>query len=545
MTDIQRIVRRVWRRLMWQRFLGILGWSLVAGLLVGGLGALASKIWLLPVPVESWVTVWLAAGVLLGLIVAGVVTWWKRVSLLDAALAIDHRYGLYERISSCLAMSADECQSPAGQALLDDACRRIQRLDVAEQFRIRAPVSLTVPLPLAALLALGLWFIPDAQARNRAIQPEHEATAKKVQQQVKRMEAQLRQQRNQLSEEALQEAQQLFRDLQRSLEELQQKPISDRKQALAELRDLADKVDQKRRELGGVEQLRQQLRELKGLSTGPAEQFAESLKQGNFAKAMDALEQLKQKLQSNTLSESEKAELAKQFESLQQRLQQMQQEYESAKRELERQIAAAQQAGNLEAVNRLQQKLSQLDGMRSQVNRLGQLANALGECSQCLQQGDARQAIAQMQQAASQLSQLQGEMEALQACEALLEDLADIREDLASGDQMPSSLGMSALDSDSLQTGRGLGRGRGEGDRPERATDTQAYETRVAGKLRQGKAVITGSVGGPNLTGQSVASVKEAIAADFRDQTDPVEDEKLPRDQREHIKEYFQKYVKP
>ncbi|GIW95993.1 MAG: hypothetical protein KatS3mg110_4034 [Pirellulaceae bacterium] len=548
MNEIYRLVRRVWRRMMLERFLRVLGWALVAGLVVGGLGALASKIWVLPIPVEQWVSAWFAAGVTGGLLVAVAITWWRRLSMLDAALEIDRRFALSERLSSCLAMTEPERQTLAGQALLEDARLRIQQLDVAGQFRVRAHWSLAIPVPLAAMLVLGLWWIPNAEARIRDRSPASQDRRQLLQQQAAKLERQLRRQQEKLSQEALEQAQQLFSDLQRSLEDLQKQPVSDRKQVLAQLNELKDKIEEKRRELGGMEQLRRQLENLKGLNSGPGQELANALRQGDYSKAREALQQLKEKLASNSLSEAEKKELAGQLEAIQRKLTEFQQQYEEARRELERQLAAAQRAGNLEAANQIQQKLNQLQSMQSQMNQLGQLADALSQASQSLRQGDSRQAVAQLQQAAGQLARMQTDMETLQACEAMLDELEAMSEDWLSDSQMAASqnMGFGGMDGQDDQVGGfGLGRGRGRGDRPEQATDTQSYESRVAGKLQRGKAVITGSTGGPNLPGESFESVKEAVQADFTQQTEPVEDIQLPRDQQEHTKEYFQKFVKP
>jgi myosin heavy subunit len=318
---------------------------------------------------------------------------------------------------------------------------------------------------------------------------------------------------------------------------------------LAKLNELKDKIEEKRRELGGAEQLRRQLENLKGLGGGPTQELASALRQGDYSKAMEALQQLKQKLTSDALSEADKKELAAQLESLQRKLQELQQQYEEARRELETKMAAAQRTGNLEAANQLQQKLDQLRAMQSPMNQLNRMAQALGQAAESLQQGDSRRAAEQLQQAASQLAQMQAESETLQACETMLDELETMSEAWSDDPQLAASEnfapgGMGGSDSNNMG-GRGLGRGRGYGDRPEQATDTQSYESRVAAKLQRGKAVVTGSVGGPNVPGESFQSIQQAIQSDYTEQTDPIEDIRLPRDQQQHTKEYFQKFVKP
>lgn len=548
MNAIRRKVARVWRRLMLERFLKVIGWALAAGLLLGGTGALATKVWVVPWPQAQWYGLWLGCGLGVSLVAAVVVTWLRGVTLLEAAMEIDRRFGLSERVSSCLLLSEEERASAAGQALLADAQRRLEGLELAERFRLAAPWSLAAPIPLALLLAAALWALPDAVARTQSAQEEKTKSVTLVKAQTEKLQQQLKRRTEQLSEQALKDVQDVFTQLERSLEQLRDKPIQDRKEALIQLNELAEQLEKKRQQLGGSDQLRQQMNQLRNLQSGPGDEFAKSLRQGDYRAAVDALKSLQDKLRSGALSAEEQAKLSQQLDAIEKRLQEMQQSYQEARRELERQIEAAQKTGNLEAVNRLQQKLNQLDAMQSQMGQLNRMAEALAEASRQLQQGNSAQAAAAMQQAMDQLAQMQSDLETLKACEAMLSDIEACRGAIAGMGNDDVSLGMlgpsSSFESD-REGSMGMGQGRGRGDRPEETTDTQAYETRVAAKLQKGKAVIAGTADGPNVAGQSREAIKEAILSEFREQSDPLTDQQLPRDQREHVKEYFQKYVKP
>ena len=60
-------------------------------------------------------------------------------SMLLAALEIDRRLGLKERVSSAVAMRPTDRQTEAGRALLADADARLRGTAVAEKFPSRPP----------------------------------------------------------------------------------------------------------------------------------------------------------------------------------------------------------------------------------------------------------------------------------------------------------------------------------------------------------------------------------------------------------------------
>ena len=92
--------------------------------------------------------------------------------------------------------------------------------------------------------------------------------------------------------------------------------------------------------------------------------------------------------------------------------------------------------------------------------------------------------------------------------------------------------------------GKGLGEGQGTGERPEEETDKSFYDTKVNADAKAGEAVRVGDAGGNNIAGRSKESVKEAVVGALAKEPDALEDVNLPRDQREHAKQYFDKFRK-
>src|SRR5208283_375221 len=156
MDHLLKEIRRVQRRLAFQRFLGVLGWCWFASLLAAVAVIAAARFY--PLGIIDWQ--WLAGFLAAGLVAAIGWTLWAFAPPLRAALEIDRRFGLKERVSSSVAMDAADRQTEAGQALLADADARLRRLAVLEKFPIRPPRHLALPLLPALLLAAVMIFRP-------------------------------------------------------------------------------------------------------------------------------------------------------------------------------------------------------------------------------------------------------------------------------------------------------------------------------------------------------------------------------------------------
>ncbi|MCP5118649.1 MAG: hypothetical protein GY953_48165, partial [bacterium] len=158
-----------------RRFGQILGWCCFATLLVAlglivadrfyPLGAItfqwAQQQWGLPVAVAAPLG-WATGGLVLGLLLAIVWMYATRRDPLATAIEFDGRFGLKERVSSTLAMSAEESTSEAGRALIDDAVRRVGRVEVSGKFSMSPGRPMLLPLIPAVLAVLVAWFAAQA-----------------------------------------------------------------------------------------------------------------------------------------------------------------------------------------------------------------------------------------------------------------------------------------------------------------------------------------------------------------------------------------------
>jgi len=168
MNEIRTQIRRARRRLWGNLIIQSVTWCTFAALLVA-LGAITiPKLWHIHVAASPyWAGAWLVGALVVGLLAGTVWAWLRQQDELSAAIEIDLRYGLKERVSSAVALQATERDTPAGQALLEDAARRVARIDVREHFQ---PQLRWHPLlPVLTVVAAGLvaLFVQNAAPKIR------------------------------------------------------------------------------------------------------------------------------------------------------------------------------------------------------------------------------------------------------------------------------------------------------------------------------------------------------------------------------------------
>ncbi len=175
LAQVSRVRRRLWLELFLNRLVTCLFVSLAIALVAMGIPKLVS----IPGLPANW-TWWCAAvGLGAGTIFALVWTLVSGLSTLDAAVELDSRFELRERVSSSLALSEEEAATPAGQALLTDASRAIQKIEVGSRFGISLPRRKWLPL-VSTALAFALLSLVDNPTAQSSVDP-HAAEHAKVQ----------------------------------------------------------------------------------------------------------------------------------------------------------------------------------------------------------------------------------------------------------------------------------------------------------------------------------------------------------------------------
>ena len=356
----------------------------------------------------------------------------------------------------------------------------------------------------------------------------------------------------------------LLGELEKGVDQLNKKDV-DKKKALVKLNDLAKEIQKRKEQMGDVNKMQKQLRQMKDLKPGPAQKMNQALKEGNFSKALAELNKLTEDLITGKMSKKDQEQLAKQMNPMAQKLQQMAQAQKEAKEQLKKQIADARKSGDNAKAGRLQQKLDKMNAQSQQMKKLQQLAKQCQACSKAAQQASQQaakngqnsqqaqqanqQAAQEMKKLAEQLEAMKGELEQMELLDDAMQELADAKDRMncqkCNGEGFESCQGSMGSNMGSMASripGMGMGEGQGIGDRPEAETDKNFYESRVRAKIGKGKSVTTGFANGKNIAGEALEGIKQALEAAENDASDPLTDVKLPKEHRDHAREYFESF---
>jgi hypothetical protein len=549
MDQIALQVRRAQRRLSLQRFVYALAWCwfgtlLAAAVLIGvekywplGLNAWAWLCGLFGYQPAPWLTVqtfqwiWPSMALALGLAIALMWTRLTRGDSIEAAIELDRRFGLKERVSSSLSLTPLELDSEAGRALLADAVRRVEQVQVSDRFGIRLGRWSWLPLIPAAVAFLLAVFLPEAATQQASATQDTAEIQKQIKKSSEALRRKLVDRRKEAREKGLKDAEDLFEKLEREMKEQARADQADRKQSLVKLNNLAQDLEKRRQELGNNDKLRQQLNQLKPSAQGPADKLGQALRDGDMKQAMKEIDKLKQQLNEGKLDDQGQKDLAKQLGEMQQKLKHMADAHRQAKEDLQKQIREKKAAGQTAEAEKLQQQLDKLAQQDQQMQKAEEMAQKMGQCAQCMKQGQMREAGEALDKMQGDLEAMQAQLEEMQMLEEALDEIGECKDGMLEGEGKGKGKGD--------RNGDGRGEGRGRGDRPEQATDTKFYDSKVKQKIKGGSAVVTGYVEGPNVRGQIEQEIKTQIESAKTESADPLTGQRLPREYRDHARGYF------
>lgn len=548
MDQIRLQVARARRRLWLELFLHRLVRSWFVTLLTAVVAIAVPRIWAIENLPAQWPAMWLGGAVVAGLLFTLGWMWFRSKTELDAAMEIDRRFDLRERVASSLSLTAKDVETPAGQALLHDASHAIARLQIDERFRIRLGRSAWLPLA-PALVALLLVALVDNQlteptvaaASGKLTKQELENTAKAVRKPLEEL-------KKEAAKKNLKDAEfkKLLQDMEKQAEKMAAKKDLDRKQGLVDLNDLAKKLNDRREKLGGDKELQKQLAGMKDLNKGPADKMVQAMQKGEWDKAQQELDKLAKQMKNGQLDEAGKKALEKQMSQLKEQLQKAADARQQAMDQLKQQIEQQKQAGNLAEAGDLQQKLSELQKQQSQSKALEKLAQQMSQCQSCMKQGDQQGAAQAMEQMQQQLEQMQQQMSEGQMLDQAMEQLEMAKSSLGckqcQGAGCKACQGGNSLANNPGQKqsgGSSYGTGTAAGKRPEDVKNAAFRDSQVKQDPGKGPAVITGEAEGPNMRGDVREQLKEEMAAHGSEPADPLVIETLPKSHRDNARDYF------
>jgi hypothetical protein len=543
MEKLRKQVQRARRRLILEQFSTRLIWCLFAAFAVAAVAVAVPKIFVVAGLPANWSAIWLGSAAVAGVLSAAIWTWLVRRNELDAAIEIDLRYNLKERVASSISLNEHDIDSNVGRALVNDAVRQIERIEVRDKFRVGLDRRGWLPLVPAALAFALVLFVDDRTAQSSAKTNVDPVLQRNLKNQAKEIRKKLQQQKKEAEEKGLDEAGDLFKKLEKSTEDLEKKGEVDRKKALVKLNDLAKELADRKKEIGGEEGLQKQFEKLNKLGEGPAEKMGAALKQGDFQKAMEELQKLQEQIKAGELDEETKKKLQEQLNQMKEQLAEATENHKQAMEELQKELEQQRKAGNTAAASELQQKLDKLMQNKPQMEALQKLAQQLGQCQQCMQDGDQEGAAQAKQEMAQQLAQMQEQMDEMQMLDQMMMQLAEAKEAMqcseCKGQGCSMCQGGFMSNQFSEKGGNGMGAGRGYGPRPDEENDVAFRDSQVRAQPGKGRAVIKGEIDGPNIKGAVLEAIKEEMTAASSEEADPLVNQRLPRSRREHAEEYF------
>ncbi|MEK6238204.1 MAG: DUF4175 domain-containing protein, partial [Planctomycetales bacterium] len=345
------------------------------------------------------------------------------------------------------------------------------------------------------------------------------------------------------AEKGLKQAEDIFNKLEDAAREIakakREKP--DLGKTLVKLSSLGKRIEERKQQLGDAKKFKQQLDRLKDLDDGPAEKFGKAMKDGDLKKAVDELNNLRQKMQDGELDQKAKVELANQLQNMKNNLQDMAAKHDQMKEDLKKQIQELKKKGQLDKADKLAQQLDNLNQQDPQMKQLEKLAQQLQQCKDCMKQGDMQEAGQQLAQAQENIQEMLQNLEELELMEQALKEIEDAKCKMCQGQGQGQGKGKGK---NKPKIGKGLGDGNGAGLRPEAEEKTATRDSKANVKVGSGTAVRVGE--GPESTykGPIREEIRAQIEADRKRESDPLNGQVLPRAQRDHAREYFNKLRK-
>jgi hypothetical protein len=565
---LKRQVARVRRRLFLGTLLQALAWAWAASLLVAAGWFLAQPFVLRDPP--GWLR-WAvpAALAVVATVAALVLAALRTPSPVGAALALDERFHLKERVTTGLTLRPDESASPAGQALLADVDARLAGLRVGERFPVRVPWTQAALVPAGALaLLLVLFFWHPRAGAGKPGSPEDEPASPvakaKVDKEVKQLLAGKKKKPDEPKSEELER-------IQAEIEDFARKPRGTRdeiRDRIKDATDLEEQIQKQRKEQAArVDAFKEQMKQLervtkknedeKKAAEGPARGLDKAVKDGDFKKAQQEAERLRKRLEAKEeaehlrkrleeekltrderkeieerLRKREKDRLSKEErEKLQKQLKDLQDQVERLTRnkDLEDELRRLAKEGKIDP-EQLERELEQLkknaDKLDKELADLKELAAELGECEKCLKEGKDGQAGKKLEGAAGKLGKLGKDGEG-QEMAAKLAQVRAVRRALA------GALG-------------GPG-GPASGQRPEGAGGkTGSEEKRVRGPMEKGKVEVVGTAPGEGFKGpRKPSEMREEIRQAAQEAPAAIDRQRLPASAKKMARGYFEKVRGP
>lgn len=532
---LQTQIRQAYRRLQFQSVINALVWCWAAAILLAVVWCLAEP-WLLSSarPILRWQ---IAAGLFVaGTLTAAVIGWKRAPSLVTAALSIDERFDLRERVTTSLTLAPEQANSAAGQALLDDVNKKIADLDIHSKFPLQlSGWAALVPAAALILALVGVFYEPK-QSKASLAKAELTAPPPNAKELDQKMQD-LKRKKNE-NDKAEKPKSEDLEKLEAELDQIANRPRNTKEEVRERIKDmtaLEQQMKDKEKEMTDRSRaLKQQLQKLDKMAAaqgaeGPTKQLEKSLAQGKFDKAKEEIERLAKQLQNNTMDEKTKEQLKDQLDKLKDKIEAL-----AEQKEKERQLKEM----NLDPET-LKRELDQLKKDGQKMKDLANLAKQLGQAQQKLKEGDSQGAAEMLAQAGQQLKKMDASDKDLEDLRDQLTRLQDAKDEAGEG----LSERRDMINENDLEEDRPDSEGQpGAGRRPlGKAKPFKSYDAKTKSEFdAKGKKIFDGYAPGQTFRSKKGAEMIGDIKQASQEAPEAIEQQRIPRAARDMSRGYFQ-----
>lgn len=538
MSPIRRVIRQAALRIALQRALA----SLIVTITAGAIALLIVRVLERGgVLAPDWNTLFIVSGA--GVFLAAIAwTLIRMPSREGVALIVDESAGLKDALST--ALSIENAEDAWSRAAVAHAVRTARGVSLKRSMPFSAPRAWPAPIAALALFLLaGLLptfdLLGEAKASEDRTQTTREIESARAE--VSEIESKVNETLKKLED----------RDLEAEFdaEEAQAKkpesPEQIRRQALAKLTRMKDKLNEMREQQDGssMDALKQRLRTLEQGDAGPLDEFTKAIQKGDFEGAKNALQDLKQKLASGELTESQKAKLAEQMKSLSEQLAQLAKQKDELKKALKEAGMDPSLAADPDALQQAIQNNPNLSAAQKQsLQKMAQSTQSA--CSKCNSMASAAASMAKAggeSLSASEMAAMEGQLSDLASKEGAL---ADMDSAMKAFEELTSSLSQSMGQCEGSkydpfarpQPGQ---RGLGAGDPYSQKSDFALNQEKSDGRTSEGPIIGSTFIEGGKIRGESTEAFSGAVQSSGQAAAQAIEEKLIPVEYHDAIKNYF------
>jgi len=464
-----------------------------------------------------------------------------------AALALDERLGLEERITTALCLTEEQRKSAVGQALLQDVEQRLPSLKVRESFPLKLSWQALLAPVLTASLALLAFFHEPPPSNLRAGNDDKELIPAAQVQEIEKKINDLKKTLTDLPKDRL--TPEKRKELEAAWDKLLKNPldIKDRdklRDYVHSVRSLEDQIEVRLEELKSLDiknrALKAQLGKLTDqeaqhpahrLSDPEVKAVQDALAKGNFAKAAEQVDRLSKKLKDGQKNDKRARELQDEMDQLKIQLQRLADQQEARDR-----LQREREQGLLDQ-EQLQRELGHLEQLAEELKDLKQMGMTLEEFQKLMKEGKLEKASMKLEDLAKLLKELKENGEALKKMGENHQILEEARLLMLQGLNRDQNDGNPKQD-----LAHGGGREGAVGRRPQGAEQqTKSLDAREKGQSDlQGKTRLLGLGRGGTFNKIPSKEVSGAFEQARQQAPEVIERQRIPEEAAEFAKGYFE-----